>query len=88
MARHALFDLELSACEYQKAQKLLVVSSDITGGFPDAIRVVSHHTGKVVLFEVDVQAGIDHEFWDGEMCEYVPVEATPNVTRLVVSNFH
>jgi hypothetical protein len=49
--------------------------------------VQSHYTGAVIEFEVDVEAGIAAEFWDGEMCEYVPVEPVPNVVKLVVSNF-
>jgi len=79
--------LALSACEYRKASKTLVASSALVGpGFPNRIEVLSHHTGKVVVFEVDIQAGIEHEFWDGEECEYVPVDPIPNVAKLVISN--
>lgn len=87
MARTEVFRLQLSECEYRKAQKLLVVSSSVTPGFPRSVEVVSHHTGKVIKFEVDVEAGIAAEFWDGEMCEYIPVEPCERVERLVISNF-
>lgn len=81
--------LALSACEYQKSSKTLVASSALVGpGFPARIEVLSHHTGKVVVFEVDVEAGIAHEFWDGEECHYAPVEPVPHVLKLVISNFH
>lgn len=80
--------LALSACEYRKASKTLVVSSALVGpGFPKKIEVKSHHTGAVIEFEVDLEAGIANEFWDGELCEYVPVVPVPNVVKLVVSNF-
>jgi hypothetical protein len=80
--------LALSACEYRKASKTLVVSSALVGpGFPEKIEVKSHHTGKVIAFVVDVEAGIACEFWDGEECHYVPVDPVANVEKLVVSNF-
>ena len=87
MARLAKVELGLSDCEYRKDSKLLVVSSTLTSGFPNTVLVKSEKTGRVIEFEVDVQAGIDNEFWDGEMCEYVPVEPVLTVSRLVVSNF-
>ena len=79
--------VSLELCEYRKASKELLLSSSHTRGFPDRIDIVSHHTGNVVTFAVDVQAGIDCEFWDGEQCEYVPVEPNDRVHRLTIHNF-
>jgi hypothetical protein len=79
--------VSLEACEYRKATKTLLLSSTHTRGFPDLVDIVSHHTGNVVTFAVDVQAGIDCEFWDGEECHYVPVEPNARVECLVIHNF-
>jgi hypothetical protein len=87
MARTALFELRTSQCEYRKAQKTLIVSSELTPGFPERVRVTSDVTGRTVDFVVDVEAGIAAEFWDGEMCEYKPVEPMDRVICLVISHF-
>ena len=72
-------------CEFVSKHKVLRVPSEkFAGGFPSIITVMSHHTGKVIDFKVDVEAAIAAESWDGEMCEYVPTEKVANVNRLVV----
>jgi hypothetical protein len=79
--------LTTAQCEFRKATKTLrVAHSLIGGGFPAEIQVVSVHTGKIMTFKQDIEAGIANEFWDGEMCEYVPAEPLPNVAKLVVYN--
>jgi hypothetical protein len=77
--------IELSKCEYIKHAKKMLLSSEVFGGgFPDSFMVHSNHTGRLVKFEVDLEAAINNEFWDGEMCEYIPTEVLPNCKRIVV----
>lgn len=78
--------LTTAQCEFIKARKVLRVTRAVVGGFPQKIEVVSSNTGRKMVFVVDVEAGMANEFWDGEMCEYVPVEPLPNVVKLVVYN--
>lgn len=75
----------LEYCGFNKATGTLVVASEFFGGsFPAEVSVKSHHTGNVVLFVQDKEAAIKAEFWDGEQCEYIPVNPTNNCNRLVV----
>jgi hypothetical protein len=60
-------------------------SSQLAGRcFPQTIVVHSHHTGRSVKFVQDREAAERNEFWDGEACQYKPVEFVPNVKSLMV----
>lgn len=63
-------------CEYDQTRKIMRVASEIFRdcGFPKEFEVESVHTGDVVKFVVDQEAAMAAEFWDGEMCEYIPVD--------------
>lgn len=75
----------LKYASFRKEQGVLVLSSEFLGGcFPEEIIMESHHTGNTVLFVQDKEAAIKAEFWDGEQCEYIPVNPTNNCNRLVV----
>lgn len=78
--------LTTAQCEFRKATKTLLAARALVGGFPKEIQVQSAHTGRVMSFVQDVQAAIEHEFWDGEECWYVPTEPLANVVKLVVYN--
>ena len=75
----------LEHCSFRKETGTLVLASEFfAGGFPEEVDITSHHTGVTVRFRKDVEAGIANEFWDGEMCEYIPVDPTNNCRKLVV----
>lgn len=71
---------------FNKQSRLLSAStSDLRlKTFPTEIKVRSHHTGIVMTFEYDNIAAIRHEFWDGEMAEYVPKGDASKVAKLVL----
>jgi hypothetical protein len=78
-------EVNTADCEFRKATKTLVIAhTRIGGGFPDTVRVTSHHTGRAVEFVRDVEAAIAAEFWDGEECHYKPANDLPNVEKLVI----
>jgi hypothetical protein len=73
---------------FDKVNKRLIASSTDLGlsGFPQSIKVKSVKTGREVTFVVDKEAAINAEFWDGEMCEYIPVNTKKiNVEKLVIT---
>jgi hypothetical protein len=81
-------NIELSLQQFQFVRKsgLLSIASKYVNGrqFPDTIDIRSHHTGRVVRFVKDTEAAIRNEFWDGEACQYKPLEPIPNVKSLMV----
>ncbi len=46
-------------------------SESWAGAFPEKLSIRSHLTGKVMVFERDVELALKNEFWDGEECHYV-----------------
>jgi hypothetical protein len=58
------------------------------GALPREVVVISHHTGKRLRFFYDEEKARQHEYWDGEMAEYVPErsDVPRSVTRLVLIN--
>lgn len=79
---------KISNFKYDRATKVLCGCFGDLGinSFPTEISVTSDHTGHTITFIPDHQSALDHEFWDGEMMEYVPEKTTipHNVKRLVV----
>jgi hypothetical protein len=63
--------LDLSSCEWNKKSSVLSYAG--VDKFPDSLLVRSDKTGRVVKFIKDVERAADNEFWDGELCEYIPV---------------
>lgn len=78
--------VSLKNCFFNRERKSLVVSSDLTRGFPAEVNVRSHFTDRVVRFVPDHEAAERYEFWDGEEMWYRPTEEIKNVDCLVVSN--
>lgn len=77
--------ISLEYCSFDKTTGVLRAASEFFGGcFPKEVCVKSQHTGNVVRFVVDEEAALKAEFWDGEMCEYIPIDPTNNCNRLVV----
>lgn len=75
----------LEYCSFNQKAGVLVVASEFFGGtFPKEVSVKSNHTGNIVRFVQDEEAAVKAEFWDGEQCEYIPVDPTNNCNRLVV----
>jgi hypothetical protein len=72
---------------YDSARKTLIAEASelFLNGFPKQLAVQSHHTGRTVLFGVDLEAAMAEEFWDGEQMVYRPLEKA-NVKRLVIIN--
>jgi hypothetical protein len=80
-----MFTVDLADCEFNRERKLLKLNSVFThGGFPQHFDVHSKTTNKTVRFNIDVQAGIDNEFWDGVQAEYTPAEEVDTVNKLVI----
>jgi hypothetical protein len=82
-----MLTVSLELCEYRKARKSLVLSSEpFAGRFPKQFMVRSHHTGKEVRFvainEYDVL--FDQDQWDGEQMIYRPVGNVSTVDYAVV----
>lgn len=77
--------VDLAHCSFRKETGVLTVASEFFGGsFPNEVSVRSHVTGNVVRFVPDEAAAIAAEFWDGEMCEYIPIDPVNNCKRLVI----
>jgi hypothetical protein len=77
--------IPLEYCTFNKETGVLVVASEFfAGSFPTEVSIKSTFTGNVVRFVKDEAAAIAAEFWDGEMCEYVPIDPVNNCKRLVV----
>lgn len=56
---------------YDKERHQLTMPSEYTAGvFPVELAVVSHHTGRTIVFDQDVDAAVLHEYWDGEQMVY------------------
>jgi hypothetical protein len=77
--------ISLSKCDFDKSRKVLKMSSEYFG-MPSKFKVVSHHTGKEILFTAvrDGDPLCDQDGWDGEMCIYRPVHDIPNVDHLII----
>ncbi len=74
-------------CQYDKARRVLSISSEVIG-MPGEFWVRSHHTTKIVKFTA-VQPGdslFDEDGWDGEQQIYRPTVAVPNVDHMVIYN--
>jgi hypothetical protein len=79
--------VDLKYCEYDKTRKVLKLASEFFG-MPQKFFVVSHHTGKKVLF-TPVRHGdplCDEDGWDGEQQIYRPVYDVPGVDHMVIYN--
>jgi hypothetical protein len=82
-------NLQVNELKFNKARKTLSIPHNacgFRGGFPDVVNVFSPRTNRTVKFVVDVEAGMDHEFWDGEQCQYMPVEQVATVESLTIYN--
>ena len=77
--------VDLSQCQYDKASKVLKMSSEFIG-MPAQFFMFSHHTGKTVRFvAIDCYDTLyDEDGWDGEMCIYRPMGHVPNVDHLII----
>ena len=80
--------VELSICDFDKARKVLKLSSQEVG-MPRELMVVSHHTGKEVRFVVigPEDKLYDQDQWDGEQQIYRPTSVSTNVDHLVIAHF-
>ena len=77
--------VNLRYCSFNKDTKTLTVASEFFGGvFPPEVVISSHYSNKTVRFIKDQEAAIANEFWDGEMCEYRPIDDAGNCERLVL----
>lgn len=79
--------VDLSKCEFRAHCGKLMLASEFAG-MPNAIRIRSHHTGRVVLFR-PVQPGHpmwDEDGYDGEQMVYEPMDPVNNVKVLVIYN--
>lgn len=79
--------VDLKQCEYDKARKVLKLSSEYFG-MPAEFFVKSHHTGKEVRFTAvgPEDKLFDPDQWDGEQQIYRPVGGLPNVDHMVIYN--
>ena len=66
-----MMTLNLSSCEWNKKSGVLSYSG--VDKFPVSLLVKSDKTGRVIRFIKDIDRAISNEFWDGELCEYIPV---------------
>jgi len=79
------FIIPLKLFLFSKEKKYLQISSEVfSGSFPREFYIRSHHTDKVVKFVLDEEKAKLHEFWDGEMAEYIPSVPMKNVKCVVV----
>lgn len=70
-------------CTFHK--RVLMSTTEYTGGvFPAFIDVYSPKTNRTVKFVKDEVRAQQCEWWDGELYEYIPTEATPNCKCLVI----
>jgi len=69
---------------YEKDGFLWCHSSKTNKKFPKQINVTSHWTGRQVRFVVDYARNEVNEWYDGEQCDYRPVDPSGNVERLSV----
>jgi len=69
--------IDLNRFAFNKTSGLLSASLSDLGmrRLPTEVEIRSHLTGHVVKFVYDTEAAERHEFWDGEMAEYVPTTA-------------
>jgi len=82
-----IVSLVLTDMRWYEADGFLWCDSLKTNGrFPDQINVASHWTGKVVRFVKDYARNEANEWYDGEQCDYRPVDPSGNVVRLSVCN--
>lgn len=81
--------VDLSLCQYDKAQRRLRLASEYIG-MPRAFIVQSHKTGKTVNFVPVTESDplFDQDQWDGEQQIYRPLDTVPNVEYLVIYNQH
>lgn len=85
MTKNVKTQISTADCRFEG--KVLMVATEVVGGFPKQIDVVSSHTGKVVTFVQDTKLAMEKEFWDGEMMAYLPTTEVKNVKALAISNF-
>jgi len=79
--------IKLEHCKFDKARKVLSISSEYIG-MPSKFLVKSHHTGKVIEFAAigPDDSMFDEDHWDGEMMIYRSLVRTPNVEYMVIFN--
>ena len=81
---------DITQFSFNKETKVLSAEASslgmMPGRFPRSFEVFSPNTGRTVKFEYDQEAAEANEFWDGEMVEYRPTIALPNVKTIVVFN--
>lgn len=81
-------NLKTNQFRYDRATKTMYAGCSELGlsGFPKTLLVTSTVTGREVQFIKDYAAAEANEFWDGEMCEYIPAtDANLNVKKLVIT---
>jgi hypothetical protein len=77
----------LADFEFDKSRGVLLgKSKNHRAAFPQELVVVSHITGREVLFvQVSPEVQMENEFWDGELMEYVPADSDTKVKCLVLT---
>jgi hypothetical protein len=79
--------VSLKYCEFDAKRKVLKLASEFFG-VPPQLFIQSHHTGRVVRFEVmgENDPLFDPDQWDGEQTLYRPArgERRTNVDHLVI----
>ena len=73
-----------SALDWNKKSKTFVLPR-FSGSFPDYVNVVSHKTGKSVLFMRDSDLAERNEWWDGEEYHYMSVNPDFSDIKVVLS---
>lgn len=78
--------LELNTTDFQYFKDRKLLQKVYEEQWPDKIEITSAHTGRIIVFQqvsYEVQAG--NEFWDGELMEYVPTDATETDVKVRLS---
>lgn len=70
---------------WNKNTKTLMGDESVVGVNVGAreVYIKSNVTGRTIKFVYDQERAIENEFWDGVMCEYIPVEDC-NVKKFVL----
>jgi type I site-specific restriction-modification system R (restriction) subunit len=68
-----IMHLNTGKLDFDKNRNMLILRNYMDA-FPDEVKVVSDHTGKVVRFIADYEEAERNEFWDGEMYQYKSVD--------------
>jgi hypothetical protein len=84
MSRFNIKQISLEAFNYDRQKRVLTLG--VYSGFPKALMVKSHHTGKEVRFERVSEHDVlfSQDQWDGVQQIYRPIGHVPNVDHLVL----